>query len=164
MTAKDCSSFVYVSKSTSYFNPCTSSPLFVRVWTRPQCNAHLTLADPTPRLVSDAIGGESGQNHPTSRRDPIHIGRMARNAYIRIGWYGERTVTESYLLQLPLKDTCIVHVRLPIGRQRRAILNMFNIGRRPPDEAPTADSGSGMHSHWPSWQHRGVRSANVKRA
>ena len=61
---------------------------------------------------------------------------MARNAYIRIGWYGECTVTEPYLLQLPLKDTCIVHVRLPIGRRRWAILNMFNIGRRPPDGLP----------------------------
>ena len=43
------------------------------------------------------------------------------------------TVKESYLLQLSLKDCCIVHVRLPIGRRRRAILNMFNIRRRPPD-------------------------------
>ena len=33
-----------------------------------------------------------------------------------------------------------------------------------PDEAPTADSGSGTHSNWPSRQHRGVGSANVKRA
>ena len=70
---------------------------------------------------------------------------------------------ESYLLQLPLKDSCIMHVRLPIGQQRPAILNMFIIGRRPPDDAPTADAWSGIHSHWPSRQHWGVGSANVKR-
>ena len=52
-------------------------------------NARVTLADPTPRLASDVVGGKSGQNHLTSRRNPIHIGRMAHNAYIRVGWYGE---------------------------------------------------------------------------
>ena len=36
--------------------------------------------------------------------------------------------------------------------------------RWPPDEAPTADSVSGDHSHWPSRRHRGIGSANVKRA
>ena len=42
---------------------------------------------------SDApIGLESGQSHPTSRRDPIHICRMTRNAYIRVGWYGEGVI------------------------------------------------------------------------
>ena len=34
----------------------------------------------------DVVGGESGRNHPTSRRDPIHIGRMVR---IHVGLYGE---------------------------------------------------------------------------
>ena len=63
----------------------------------------------------ELVGRKPGQNLPTSRRDPIHK-RMPHNAYIRLGWYGERTVKESYLLQLPLKGTCIVHVRLPIGR------------------------------------------------
>ena len=29
--------------------------------------------------------------------------------------------------------SCIVHVRLQIGRPRRAILNMFNIAQQPPD-------------------------------
>ena len=33
-----------------------------------------------------------------------------------------------------------------------------------PDEAPTADSVSGDHSYWPNQQHRGIGSANVKRA
>ena len=99
-------------------------------------NARFTLADPTLRLASDVVGGKSGQNLPTSRRDPIHIGRMAHNAYIRVSWYGEHTVKESYLLQLPLEDSCIVHVRLPIGRRHQAILYMFNIARRPPDGLP----------------------------
>ena len=54
-------------------------------------------------------------------------------------------VKESYLLQLSVA--------------------LYTFGSRwPPDEAPTADSGSGTHSHWPSRQHRGVGSANVKRA
>ena len=51
--------------------------------------ARFTLADPTPQLASDVVGGKSGQSHPVSRRDSIHIGQMARNAYIRVGWYGE---------------------------------------------------------------------------
>ena len=50
-------------------------------------HARFTLADPMPRLASDVVGGKSGRNHPTSCRHPIHIGRMARNAYIRVGWY-----------------------------------------------------------------------------
>ena len=33
-----------------------------------------------------------------------------------------------------------------------------------PDDAPTANAWSGIHSHWPSRQHWGVGSANVKRA
>ena len=38
------------------------------------------------------------------------------------GWYGERVLFITTL-------SCVVHVRLPIGRRRRAILNMFNIAR-----------------------------------
>ena len=120
-----------------------------------------------PRLASEAVEGKSGRNHPTSHQHPIHIDRMARNAYIRVGWY-------EGVIQLPglygegvlfiTTLSCVALVQLPIGRRRRSILNMFNIARRPPDEAPTADSGSGTHSHWPGRQHRGVGSANVKRA
>ena len=75
------------------------------------------------------------------------------------GWYGERVLFITTL-------SCVVHVRLPIGRRRRAILNMFNIARWPPDglpmrpRAPTADSVSGDHSHWPSRQHRGTIGAS----
>ena len=54
-------------------------------------HARFTLADPMPRLGSDVVGGNSGRNHPTSRRHTIHIGRMARNVSIRVGWY-ERVV------------------------------------------------------------------------
>ena len=50
-------------------------------------NARFTLADPMPRLGSDVVGGNSGRNHPTSRRHTIHIGRMARNVSIHVGWY-----------------------------------------------------------------------------
>ena len=50
-------------------------------------NARFTLADPMPRLGSDVVGGNSGRNHPTSRLHTIHIGRMARNVSIRVGWY-----------------------------------------------------------------------------
>ena len=53
--------------------------------------ARFTLAEPMPRLGSDVVGGNSGRNHPTSRRHTIHIGRMARNVSIRVGWY-ERVV------------------------------------------------------------------------
>ena len=49
--------------------------------------ARFTLADPMPRLGSDVVGGNSGRNHPTSRRHTIHIGRMARNVSFRVGWY-----------------------------------------------------------------------------
>ena len=49
--------------------------------------ARFTLADPMPRLASDVVRGKWGRNHLMSRRDPIHIGRMAHNAYIRVGWY-----------------------------------------------------------------------------
>ena len=98
----------------------------------PAGNARFTLADPMPRLGSDAVGGNSGRNHPTSRRHTIHIGRVACNAsvgtresynIVRLpGWYGERVLFITTL-------SCVVHVRLPIGRRRRAILNMFNIAR-----------------------------------
>ena len=121
-------------------------------------NARFTLADPMPRLASNIVGGKSGRDHPTSRRHPIHIlaewramrsfalvgTRESYNIVRLTGWYGEGVLFITTL-------SCVVHVRLPIGR-------------RPPDEAPTADSGSGTHSHWPSQQHRGVGSANVKRA
>ena len=123
-----------------------------------------------PRLASDVVGGKSGRNHPTSRRYPIHIGRMARDAYICFGWY-EGVVQhctppgwygEGVLFITTL--SCVVHVRLPVGRRRQAILNMFNIARRPPDGLPMRPrqpiSGSGTHSHWPSRQHRGTIGAS----
>ena len=73
-----------------------------------------------PRLGSDVVGGNSGRNHPTSRRHTIHIGRMARNVstvgtresynIVRLpGWYGERVLFITTL-------SCVLHVRLPIGR------------------------------------------------
>ena len=108
------------------------------------CYARFTLVDPMPWLASDVVGGKSGWNHPTSRRDPIYIGRMqwramrtfasvgARGSYNIVqlpGWHGEEVLFITTL-------NCVVNVRLPIGRRHRAILNMFNIARRPPDVFP----------------------------
>ena len=102
--------------------------------------ARFTLADPMPRLGSDVVGGNSGRNHPTSRRHTIHIGRMARNVSIRVGWY-EGVVQYDSL----------------VGTVKESYLS----SRWPPDEAPTAaDSVSGDHSHWPSRQHRGTIGAS----
>ena len=47
--------------------------------------ARFTLADPTPQSASDVVGAKSGHSYPTPRRDRIHICRMTRIAYIRIG-------------------------------------------------------------------------------
>ena len=113
--------------------------------------ARFTLAEATPRLASDVVGGKSGQNHPMSRRDPIHIGRMARNAYIRVGWYGGGVLFITTPSERQLHCTC--------SAPDRPTTSQWSL-----DEAPTADSGSGTHSHWPSRQHRGVGLANVKRA
>ena len=100
-----------------------------------------------PRLASDAVGGKSGQSHPTSRRDPIHIGRMTRNAYVRVGWYGEG----------------VLFITTPFERQlhcTRAAPDRPTTSRWSPDDAPTADAGSGTHSHWPSRQHWGTIGAS----
>ena len=72
------------------------------------CYAGFTLADPRPKLAYDVVEGKSGRNHPTSHQNPIHIGGMARNAYVGVSWnegvvpYLVGTVKESneYLLQL----------------------------------------------------------------
>ena len=45
------------------------------------------------------------------------------------GLYGEGVLFITTL-------SCVVHVRRPIGRRRRAILSMFNIARRPPNGLP----------------------------
>ena len=102
----------------------------------PVRNARFTLADPMPRLGSDVVGGKSGRNHPTSRRrrrHPIHIiGRMARNAYIRVGWY----------------EGVVRHPGW-YGERVLFITTLNCDSRWSPD-------GSGTHSHWPSRQHRGT--------
>ena len=64
-----------------------------------------------PRLGSDVVGGKSGRNQPTSRRHPIHVGRIecAHCVHSHRLVRGSRTilydslvgmVKESYLLQL----------------------------------------------------------------
>ena len=52
------------------------------------------------------------------------------------------TVKESYLLQLPLKDSCIVHVRLPIGRHPPDGLTMW-LGQPMPGQEPIHIGRSG---------------------
>ena len=97
-----------------------------------------------PRLASDVVGGKSGRNHPTSRRHPIGMTLGEWRAMRTFALVGTR---ESYnIVQLPglygegviliTTVSCVVHVRRPIGRRRRAILSMFNIARRPPDGLP----------------------------
>ena len=110
-------------------------------------NARFTLADPTPRLASDVVGGKSGQSYLTSRRDPIHIGRMAHNAYIRVGWYSEEVL---YITTLSDRQLHCTH----------SAPDRPTASRWSPDEAPTADIGSGTHSHWPSQQHRSTIGAS----
>ena len=68
--------------------------------------ARFTLADPTPRLASDVVGGKSGQSHPKSCQDPIHICRMARNAYLRVSWYGEGVLFITTPSERQLQCTC----------------------------------------------------------
>ena len=104
-----------------------------------------TLADPMPRMASDVVGGKSGQNHPMLRRDPIHIGRMARNAYIRVGWYGEGVLFITTPSERQLHCTRSAPDRPTTSRCGWS-----------PNETPPADAGSGTHSHWPSRQHRGT--------
>ena len=94
--------------------------------------ARFTLAEPTPRLASDGVGGKSGQTIQ------CRVGTLFTLAEWRVmsTFASVGTVEEFYLLQLPLKDSCIVYVRLLIGWRRRVILNMINIGRQPPDGLP----------------------------
>ena len=61
------------------------------------CPLHISISNaPISRLASDVVGGKSGRNHPTSRRHPIYIGRMARNAYIRVGWYEDYSLVAGW--------------------------------------------------------------------
>ena len=68
--------------------------------------ARFTFADLTPRLGSGVVEGKSGQNHRPPRRDPFTLAEWrAMRVFASVG-----TVKESHVLQLPLKDSCIVHV------------------------------------------------------
>ena len=96
-------------------------------------NAHFTLADLTPRMASDVVGGKSGRNHPTSRRDAIHIGQK-----VCIGWYSEGVL---FIATLSLKDM------------------QLHCTCSAPDQ-PTTFRWSGTHLHWPSRQHQGTIGAS----
>ena len=104
---------------------------------------------PISRLASDVVGGKSGRNHATSRRHPIHIGRMVRNAYIRVGWYEDYsllgTVKESYLLQLLVALYTFAGMRI--------------LGPAPGTRYPFTLAEPTASGH-----NRGVGSANVKPA
>ena len=53
----------------------------------------------------------------------------------------------------------VLFITTPSERQlhcTRSVPDRPTTSRWSPDEAPTADSGSGIHSHWPSRQHRGT--------
>ena len=117
-------------------------------WTSFRC----TLADPTCWLASDVVGDKSEQSHATHfrtlRQAPIRICRMC--TFTSAG-----TVKGSYLLKLPVNDSCIVHV---------VISDWPTASRGSPDEAPTADVGSETHSHYLSRERWDVSSANVQRA
>ena len=68
---------------------------------------------------------------------------MARNAYIRVSWYGEG----------------VLFITSPSERQlhwTRSAPDRPTTSRWSPDEAATANSGPGTHLHWPSRQHRGT--------
>ena len=90
-----------------------------------------------PRLGSDAVGGNSGRNHPTSRRHTIHIGRSppppprvacnasvgTRESYniVRLpGWYGERVlfITSFTTLNIAILPDELPAERLPMRPQR----------------------------------------------
>ena len=109
-----------------------------------------------PRMGSDVVGGKSGRNHPTSRRHPIHIGRMARNAYIRVGWY--KGVVQYCTTPWLVRWKSLIYYNSQLRCTRSAPDRTTS--RWSPDEAPTADSGSGTHSHWLSRQHRGTIGAS----
>ena len=82
----------------------SNSPYDVVIW-KALPYARFAFADPMPRLASDVVGGKSGRNHPTSRRDPIHILAEWRDAYIRVGWYYgvvQYCILYDYLLQLSI--------------------------------------------------------------
>ena len=88
------------------------------------CYARFALANPTPQLGSDLVGGKLEQSNPVSCRDPLTLADWhIIHTSVSVG-----TVKESYLLQLHLKDSCIVHVWLLIGRRGRAISNRFRSG------------------------------------
>ena len=69
------------------------------------CPLHISLSDAPIRLrcCRRQIGAKPCDTFPTSRWDRVHICQMRTSALARM-------VKESYLLQLPLKDSCIAHI------------------------------------------------------
>ena len=108
-----------------------------RFWkdTAPSCLLHISRSDAPIGLRHSRrrIGIKPCNAFPTSRWDPIHICQtVAMRTFTSVG-----TVKESYILQLPLKDSCIVHVAPDRPTASRGF----------PDESPTGDVGSETHSH-----------------
>ena len=90
-----------------------------------------------PRTLSKANRDKAKQHISDVTSGLIHICRMAAmHPFASVG-----TVKESYLLQLPVKDSRTVHA---------------------PYESPTADVGSETHSQQPSRQCRGPIGTSVQ--
>ena len=77
---------------------------------------------------SDVASGP--HSHWPNGAQCVHLHRLVPGSHTILYDSLVGTVKESYLLQLPLKDSCIVHVWLPIGRWRRAILNTIGASDR----------------------------------
>ena len=111
---------------------------FGRRVSAPLCPLHISRSDAPIGLRYSRIA-EVIRDETIRRRvgTPFTLAQwpMARNVSIRVGWYEEVvqycTTPWWYGKRVIFITTlsCVVHVRLPIGRRRWAILNMFNIAR-----------------------------------
>ena len=90
-----------------------------------QYDARFTLADPMPRLASDRdetirrrVGTSFTLAEWHAMRTFASVGTREPYNIVRLpGWYGEGVLFITTL-------SCVVHVRLPIGWRRRAILHV----------------------------------------
>ena len=102
--------------------------------------ARFTLADPTSRFASDVVGGKSGRTFQRCVGTPFTLAEWrTMRTFASVGTVSVRWRSLIYYNSL----------------RKTVALYTFGSPRWSPDEAPTADSGSGTHSHWPSRHHRG---------
>ena len=104
----------------------SNSPYDVVIW-KALPYARFAFADSMPRLASDVVGGKSGRNHPTSRRDPIHIlaERRAMRTFASVG------TMESYNIVY----CTTIHYNSQL-RWTRSAPDRPTTSRWSPDEAP----------------------------